>query len=290
MINMNYFLRTVSHEKRVQWSIVLIFLSNVILAFAFSIWVTTDSRSQYYLNLVAFFLVSAGAGLSDATIVGYFKCFHKDLVEPWGTGTAIAGFFNVFSNFYTTNYDMDQKLAWGYLITAFVSSIPFLLCFRRMNAIRLEAQGIKIRRSIRSSAEKQSKSHILSTSIHTPNLALAKKDYALYQNQQFTWKNNLQVFSKISSEMRNMFVLQFLNDIAVNLCLLIDVSRLETQEAKLFNSQLGKNGDLNKSSIIQGLSNNQYSVILLGFAIGNYCARSSLYEYLQNRNLSITAI
>ena len=45
ILNMNYFLRSVSHEKRVQWSIALIFLSNMILAFAFSIWVTTDSRS-----------------------------------------------------------------------------------------------------------------------------------------------------------------------------------------------------------------------------------------------------
>ena len=138
-LNMNYFLRTVSHEKRVLWSIILIFVSNLILALAFSIWVKTDSRTQYYLNLISFFLVAAGAGLSDATIVGYFKCFHKDLVEPWGTGTAISGFFNVFSNFYTTNYDMDQKLAWGYLSTAIISSIPFYLCFRRMNNIRMEA-------------------------------------------------------------------------------------------------------------------------------------------------------
>ena len=83
--------------------------------------------------------MGVGTGLSESTIVGYFKCFHKDLVEPWGTGTAVAGFFNVFSNFYTTNYDLDQTLAWGYLITAFVSSIPFLYCFYRMDTIRSEA-------------------------------------------------------------------------------------------------------------------------------------------------------
>ena len=87
---MNYFLRTVTHEKRVVWSIIIIFVSNIILSYAFSIWVKADSTYQYYLNLISFAFAAAGAGLSDATIVGYFKCFHKDLVEPWGTGTAIA--------------------------------------------------------------------------------------------------------------------------------------------------------------------------------------------------------
>lgn len=119
----------------------MIFFSNLLLALAFSVYVTTNSMMYYYLNLIAFYLVAAGAGLSDATIIGYFKCFHKDLVEPWGTGTAIAQFLNVFSNFYTTNYEMDVQLGWGYLYTAFVCSIPFLLCFMRMESIR--SQGFK---------------------------------------------------------------------------------------------------------------------------------------------------
>ena len=60
------------------------------------------------------------------------------------------------------------------------------------------------------------------------------------------------------------------------------------QETKDFNTY--GNANINKSSIIQGLSNNQYSIILLGFAIGGYCGRSTLYEYLQNRNISMTII
>lgn len=84
-------------------------------------------------------LIGVSAALADATIVGYFRCFHKDLVEPWGTGTSIAQFFNVFSNFYTTNYDMDDRLFYAYFTTAFATSIPLLMCYKRIEAIRIKA-------------------------------------------------------------------------------------------------------------------------------------------------------
>lgn len=84
-------------------------------------------------------LVGCSAALADATVVGYFRCFHKDLIEPWGTGTSIAQFFNVFSNFYTTNYDMDERLFYGYLFAAFATGIPLFMCFRRIESIRIKA-------------------------------------------------------------------------------------------------------------------------------------------------------
>ena len=91
------------------------------------------------MNLVAFMIVGTAAALADATIIGYFRCFHKDLVEPWGTGTSIAQFFNVFSNFYTTNYDMDHRLFTGYLVAAFTTSIPLYMCYKRIENIRIKA-------------------------------------------------------------------------------------------------------------------------------------------------------
>jgi len=47
-------------------------------------------KLSYELNCVAFLLVSLSTGLKDATIVGYLKCFHADLSEPWGLGITIA--------------------------------------------------------------------------------------------------------------------------------------------------------------------------------------------------------
>jgi hypothetical protein len=91
------------------------------------------------MNLFAFMLVGVAAALADATIIGYFRCFHKDLVEPWGTGTSIAQFFNVFSNFYTTNYDTDDRLFKGYLFVAFTTSIPLYMCYRKIESIRIKA-------------------------------------------------------------------------------------------------------------------------------------------------------
>lgn len=90
-VNMKYLMRTVTHKKRVWIAALIIFVSNMILAFSFiPFLVKTDSRLQYYLNLISFLLVAVAAALADATIIGYFRCFHKDLVEPWGTGTSIA--------------------------------------------------------------------------------------------------------------------------------------------------------------------------------------------------------
>ena len=99
---------------------------------------------------------------------------------------------------------------------------------------------------------------------------------------------------KIGSDMRDMFWLQFLNDIFQNLLVLVEISKVEDLEAKEFHFSLeGKlnthnnnvstsdivQGHVSTTDIVQGLSNNQYSIILLGFAIGGYISRVSLYEY-----------
>jgi len=137
---MKLLMKTVTHKKRVWIAALIIFVSNIILAFSFAPFlVKTDSRLQYYLNLFSFMLIGVAAALADATIVGYFRCFHKDLVEPWGTGTSIAQFFNVFSNFYTTNYDMDDRLFYGYFTAAFATSIPLYMCYKRIEGIRVKA-------------------------------------------------------------------------------------------------------------------------------------------------------
>ena len=97
---------------------------------------------------------------------------------------------------------------------------------------------------------------------------------------------------KVGSDMRDMFWLQFLNDIFQNLLVLVEISKVEDLEAKEFHFSLeGKlnthNNDVNKTDIVQGLSNNQYSIILLGFAIGGYISRVSLYEYTNIQKISM---
>lgn len=93
--------------------------------------------------------------------------------------------------------------------------------------------------------------------------------------------------------MRNMYSLQFWNDIFFNCVIVIDIYNrqgianlsyvagkakmthsegiIEIDEVKAFNDTLNS------------FANNQYSIVLFGIFVGNMIARAGIYEYFKGR-------
>jgi len=86
-------------------------------------------NDRYNYNLIAFIICSIATGIADGVLVGYLKHFHPDLAEPWGVGLVISQFFSIIMNLYTTNYNLDENMAYFYFFMAIICSLPAISSF-----------------------------------------------------------------------------------------------------------------------------------------------------------------
>ena len=151
LLNMKFWLRSITHQSRMQICAVMLMLSYALLVICLATFDDLnnngddgdddDSQDNNFtlivLTLSSLWLSGVGAALSESTIVGYIKCFHPDQIEDFGTGQSIGSFIDLFMIFILNNFLISFKYAiyFGYLT---VSMIPLLYCFNALENLRLE--------------------------------------------------------------------------------------------------------------------------------------------------------
>lgn len=215
-----------------------------------------------YLQLLALVLCSFSQSLAQATLIGYIKAFHPDLVEPWGTGISIAQFGDIVISLYFNYFDISQRFSILYLIIGLITVVPMLYCFWKLENLRIRANKWVIKKSFLDQKRNSiDTSRLSNLSNQVMNISKVQKsnqnnqelkfqdnsvrygtekkprrveslqtitdksiDYSLFTNNQLTKSNLKQIYFKFSSEIFTAFALQFLNDLMINLILRIHVT------------------------------------------------------------------
>jgi hypothetical protein len=171
------------------------FIGNILAAVGI---LQVDPNESYMYSLAGFIFCSVATGLADGVLVGYLKNYHPDLAEPWGVGIVISQFFSIIMNLYTTNYSLDENMAYFYFALAFFCSVPAIMSFNTMESIRLASTDAKER-------------------------ALPCRT---------GWTDILSIIKTIKLDLIGMFVLQFWNDLFMNCVIVIDISKRELNAQK----------------------------------------------------------
>ena len=89
--------------------------------------------------MLAFVICNLSQSLAQATIIGYIRNFHPDLVEPWGTGISIAQFGDIVISLYFNYFDLSEMFSLIYFIVLVISVGPMLYYFNKLENLRQRA-------------------------------------------------------------------------------------------------------------------------------------------------------
>lgn len=144
------------------------------------------------------------------------KSFHPDLTEPWGTGTVIAQFCGVIANYYTSNFDLGKDFSFYFGVMGFISIALFAVAFVQVERIKRGEHTYSLNQIHGDDERRESpKEH----------------SYNIMNNIDFTYDKTIDLLKRTHKDMRNMFALQFWNDLFLNCIIVIDIaSRQEIQQ------------------------------------------------------------
>ena len=112
-LNMSVFLNKYSHQTRMYFAAIGWCISYLLMAVAFkycnlSYSSANPDKSIFYIQLLGYWICMFSQSLAQATMVGYIRHFHADLIEPWGTGISIGELCDIIMSLYFNYFDINR--------------------------------------------------------------------------------------------------------------------------------------------------------------------------------------
>mmetsp|Transcript_14221 Transcript_14221/g.24185 ORF Transcript_14221/g.24185 Transcript_14221/m.24185 type:complete len:226 (-) Transcript_14221:563-1240(-) len=207
----------------------------------------------FLLTSLPLLLSGVAAALLESTIVGYLRVFSPEQIEDFGMGTSLAQMGDIFIVFLLNNFKITTKFAMGFVWLTILTVIPLLFSFNALQHLKLE-QGLSgeaqpsHQNSLMEVDDEEEASSLIE--LKERDLSKAKKKRCpeaedeeieryhsklVKSNVECTLKNLVSVLSKIDSDARDMFILNFYNDVIINLIILLQVSHYSAAINQLTN-------------------------------------------------------
>lgn len=133
-VNMRFFLNRYSHKTRMYlaasgWSLSYLMMAVALKFCNLSYNAKNPDKSIFYFQLVGYWICMFSQSFAQATMVGYIRHFHADLIEPWGTGISIGELCDIIMSLYFNYFDINRHFSTLYLIFGVLTVIPSLFFF-----------------------------------------------------------------------------------------------------------------------------------------------------------------
>lgn len=112
-----------------------------------------------------------------------------------------------------------------------------------------------------------------------------QKNYNLMQNCSLNVKNTKQIMDTYMVDMLNMFSLQFWDELFFNCVILIDIYQRQQLANISYESGKARHSELDDwpNGTLNTFANNEYSIVLIGYFVGNMIARAGMYEFFKGK-------
>ena len=134
LLNMSVFLSKYSYKSRLYIAATGWLLSYLMMAISFKFCnldysSENSDKSIFYMQLLGFWICMMSQSLAQATLVGYIRHFHADLIEPWGTGISIGEICDIIMSLYFNYFDINREFSFLYLVIGVLTVVPTIFFF-----------------------------------------------------------------------------------------------------------------------------------------------------------------